>query len=202
VKLAGIILAGGASSRMGSPKALLPVPGSNETFLDRLIRVLGSACAPVVVVLGHDAERIGAGAARASEAVLVTNQEYREGQLSSLQCGLRALPQDAEGFLFTPVDIPTVTPETVAKLAAAFARERGRVSVAIPRCQGRHGHPVACAQELAREFLALDRAAQARDVIHRYLARTCYVDVDDPGILRDIDDLKTYRALLEPFESK
>jgi molybdenum cofactor cytidylyltransferase len=187
---------------MGSPKALLRVPGSTETFLDRLISVLREHCAPVIVVLGHEAERIRAGAARESEAVFVVNGQYRDGQLSSLQCGLRELPQDAEGFLFTPVDIPLVAPATVAALARAFAQEGGRALVAIPCFEGRRGHPVCCARELGAELLRLAPGAQARDVIYRHAARTCYVDVDDPGVLRDIDDPETYHALLVPSQSK
>ena len=132
---------------------------------------------------------------------MVVNEQYREGQLSSLQCGIRALPPDAEGFLFMPVDVPMVTPGTVAALAGAFPEE-GRAPVAVPRFRGRHGHPVCCTREVGKELLALGSGAQAREVIHRHAARTCYVDVDDPGILRDIDDPEAYRALLELSESK
>jgi molybdenum cofactor cytidylyltransferase len=195
VNLAAIILSGGASSRMGSPKALLSLPGAGETFLDRLIGVLGAHASPVIVVLGHESDRIRAGSARASEAVFVTNARYQEGQLSSLQCGLAAVPHVAEGFMFTPVDIPLVRPETVEALAIGFEREAGRPLLAIPRCEGRRGHPVCCARELIPEFLALPAHAQARDVIRRHAAQTCYVDVDDTGILRDIDNLEAYRAL-------
>ncbi len=200
MNVAGIILAAGESRRMGTPKALLTY--RDETFLDRLIRVLGGSCAQVIVVLGHEAEQIEAGAARAGEAVFVVNEQYRDGQLSSLQCGLRAVPQDAEGFLFTPVDIPLIAPATVAALAGALANPAARALVAVPRYAGRRGHPVGCARQLGAELLALAPGAQAREVIHRHAGRTCYVDVDDPGILRDIDDPETYRALLEPSESK
>ncbi|HVX65036.1 MAG TPA: nucleotidyltransferase family protein [Bryobacteraceae bacterium] len=202
MKLSAIILSGGESRRMGTPKALLEAPGSSETFLDRLIRVFRAQCAPVIVVLGHEADRIRAGAARADEAVFVVNERYREGQLSSLQCGVRAVPPEAEGFLFTPVDIPMVAPGTVAALAGALAREDGRALVALPRCAGRHGHPVCCRRAIGEELLTLAPGAQARDVIHRHAAQTCYVDVDDPGILRDIDDPAAYQAMFEPSESK
>ncbi|HEX8984859.1 MAG TPA: nucleotidyltransferase family protein [Bryobacteraceae bacterium] len=195
MNLAAIILSGGASTRMGSPKALLRAPGGGETFLDRLIGVLGAHASPVIVVLGHEAERIRAGSARAPGALFVTNARYREGQLSSLQCGLAAVPRETVGFLFTPVDIPLVRSGTVEALAMAFEREAGRALVAVPRCEGRRGHPVCCARELIPEFLALPPEGQARDVIHRHASRTCYVDVDDPGVLRDIDDFASYCSL-------
>jgi molybdenum cofactor cytidylyltransferase len=194
--LPAIILAGGASRRMGRAKALLPLPGSGETFLDRVIAVLGLHCSPVIVVLGHEAERIRAGLSPQSEAVFVVNGKYAEGQLSSLKCGLGLVPAGAPGFMFMPVDLPLVQPETVARLAAAFEGRR-RPVLAIPRFEGRRGHPVCCARELIPEFLGLPPGAQARDVIHRHAAEACYVDVDDPGILRDIDDLEAYRSLFE-----
>lgn len=198
--LAAVILAGGASVRMGTPKALLQAPGGRETFLDRLIGVLGTRCAPVIVVLGHEADRIRSGLERQSEAVFVMNKDYSLGQLSSLQIGLRAVPPDAAGVLFTPLDLPMVQPETIARLAEEFERRAGRPLLVIPRFQGKHGHPVCCARELIPEFLDLSARAQARDVIHRHTSQTCYVDVIDSGILRDIDDPETYRSLLESAE--
>lgn len=193
--LAGVILAGGASSRMGSPKALLRAPGSSESFLDRLIGILAPHCDPVIVVLGHHAETIRAGISRGSQAVLVVNERYALGQLSSLQCGLRAVPENAAGVLFTPVDHPSVRPETVERIVAAFRTEAGAVLV-IPRHQGERGHPVCCARELIPEFLALPPDAQARDVVRGHLGQACYVEVDDAGVLRDIDDPETYRRLV------
>jgi molybdenum cofactor cytidylyltransferase len=184
---------------MGRPKALLPAPGCAETFLDRLIGMLAAHCAPVIVVLGHDAGRIRAGLARQSEAMFAVNRDYQRGQLSSLQCGLAAVPADAAGALFTPVDLPLVLPETIARLAEAFKRQP---VLLIPRYQGRRGHPVCCAREIIPEFLDLPDGAQARDVIHRHTARTCYVDVDDPGILRDIDDPLAYHSLPGCAESR
>jgi molybdenum cofactor cytidylyltransferase len=193
VSLAGLILAGGASTRMGSPKALLACQG--ETFLDRLIGILAICCRPVIVVLGHRAEAVRAGLSRAGQATFVVNENYREGQLSSLQCGLLAAPWACDGVLFTPVDHPAVAPATVAALAEAFAHRAGKL--VIPRFRGRHGHPVCCARELIPEFFVLEKGSQAREVIHRHTSLTCYVDVDDPGILADVDDPEAYRSLIQ-----
>jgi CTP:molybdopterin cytidylyltransferase MocA len=194
MKIAGLILAAGASTRMGSPKALLKFRG--ETFLDRLIGILASHCAPVIVVLGHQAEAIEAGLRRAGQARLVLNPDHRKGQLSSLQCGLRAVPSESRGVLFTPVDHPAVEPATVQRLV----EQAGRVPpplLVIPRYEGRGGHPVCCARDLIPEFLALPAVAQAREVIRRHLEHTCYVEVEDPGILKDVDDPEAYRRLIQ-----
>lgn len=185
-----LILAAGASSRMGSPKALLPLDG--ETFVDRLIGIYSIHCRPIVVVLGHDAEIILAGIRRASDATFVRNPDPGRGQLTSLQCGLAALPPDIPGVLFTPVDYPAVRPSTIEQLAVNLP---GNLLV-IPCYQGRHGHPVAIAQELIPEFLALPETARASDVIHRHAGQTRYLEVADPGVITDIDTPEAYQQLL------
>ena len=193
---AGVILAAGESSRMGRPKALLPAPGWEppENFLDRMIGLLAAHADPIIVVLGAHANVIREGSARASQVTFVVNERYRDGQLSSLQCGLRAVPVEAAGVIFTPVDFPRVLADTVAGVVAAFLRGGGS-GLAIPRFQGRRGHPVCAARRLIPEFLALPVEAQAREIVHRHAAEACYVDVDDPGILRDVDDPEAYRSL-------
>jgi molybdenum cofactor cytidylyltransferase len=196
VSLAGLILAAGASRRMGAPKALLEVQG--ETFLDRLIGLFSFHCSPVLVVLGHNAETVKAGLHRASDASFVVNPDPEKGQLSSLKCGLRVIPPDVEGVIFTPVDYPKIESSTIEALATAFRREAGRSPVIIPRHQGRHGHPVCVARELIPEFLALGEDSQAREVIHRNSNRTYYVEVGDPWILVDVDDREAYQQLIDP----
>ena len=185
---AGLILAAGESSRMGSAKALLEFRG--ETFLDRLIRCFSAYCFPVIVVLGHEPEVIRAGVRSAGNAMFVLNADYSRGQFSSMQCGLRAVPEDAEGILFTPVDHPNIEPATVAQLIAAGA------PIAIPQYLGRHGHPVLFTRALIPEFLALGADAQARQVFHGHASEIQYLDVADPGILDDIDDPDAYHRLL------
>jgi molybdenum cofactor cytidylyltransferase len=193
--IAGIILAAGASSRMGTPKALLEFRG--ETFLDRLIRVLSGVCDPVIVALGYHAEEIRAATVRGN-ARFVTNPDPSRGQLSSLQTALAEVPSDAEIFLFQPVDCPASEPETVRRIIGAFSSpSSGDALLVIPRYAGHRGHPVAARRELISEFLALPAEAQAKNVVHRHVDRTHYLDVDDPGILSDIDDPEAYRVLQE-----
>jgi CTP:molybdopterin cytidylyltransferase MocA len=190
--IAGIILAGGASRRMGTPKALLRF--EDETFLDRMIRLFAEALNPVIVVLGHQGEQIRAGLERAAQAAFVVNPDPERGMLSSLQCSLAAVPGDAEAVMFTPVDHPQLSGSTLEKLAAAFAEHRAPVTV--PTYAGRHGHPVCIARPLIAELLALPTTAQASDVIHRYAQQTCYVAVDDAAVTTDIDDPAAYAGLL------
>jgi CTP:molybdopterin cytidylyltransferase MocA len=195
--IAGIILAAGASSRMGSPKALLEYRG--ESFIQRLVRVLSPVCDRVIVVLGYHAAAIRPGLPGA--AVVAINPAPERGQLSSLQTALAALPSDAEGFLFTPVDSPAVEIETVERLADEFRRRDPATLLVIPRIQTptgpKRGHPVFAARAIAEELLALPPTAMANEVIHGHIPQTVYVDVNDPGILTDIDDREAYRRLSE-----
>ncbi len=200
MSVAAVILAAGESRRMGFPKALLELAG--ETFVDRLIGIFRAYCSPVVVVTGHDAGDVEAGARRAAQALFVRNAAYRLGQLSSLQCGLKALPEDCGGVLFTPVDYPAIQPGTVARLVEGFERRAPHELVVVPRCGGRRGHPVACARALFDEILALPADAQARDVIRRHRDATAYVDVEDPGILEDADDPAAYERLKQWFQAR
>lgn len=180
MKTAAIILAGGASRRMGSPKALLPYKGKN--FINTLIDVFAQ-CDQTVVVLGHDADRVRSGIT--SPATIAVNSHPERGQLSSLQLGLAAVAQ-ADAVLFTPVDYPAISSETVARLLP-YAGE-----FAMPRYQGRRGHPVLINRTLVQEMLACKTSA--RDVIRAHTP--VYVEVNDPGILEDVDDPAAYARLV------
>jgi molybdenum cofactor cytidylyltransferase len=190
--IAGIILAAGASSRMGTPKALLDYRG--ETFLNRLIRVLGTVCDPVIVVLGYDADEIRAQVS--GRARFVINPDPSRGQLSSLQTALAEVPADAEGFLFIPVDCPSAEPSTVERIVGAFHAPE-RPLLVIPRHEGNRGHPVCARRELIEEFLALPPEGQAKEVVRCHADRTHYLDTFDSGVLNDIDDPEAYRILQE-----
>jgi molybdenum cofactor cytidylyltransferase len=183
---AGLILAAGESRRMGYPKALLRY--KDETFLDTLIGLFAERCSVVIVVLGARAEEIRARTLR--PATFVVNPDYVRGMTTSLQCGLRAAPPEAQNILFTLVDHPSVVPGT---LDALFA---GSAPVRVPRYKGRRGHPILFSRDLIPEFLALSETGAARDVVRGHAAETEYLDLDDPGIMADIDDLDAYSGLI------
>jgi CTP:molybdopterin cytidylyltransferase MocA len=191
---------------MGFPKALLTYRA--ETFLDTLCGLFAARCSPVIVVLGANAEQVRARSTR--PATFVVNPDYRSGQTSSMQCGLRAVPPDAAGVLFTLVDHPAVAPETIEALLGGSLLASSplppprdpwppapgpRPLLRVPRYQGRRGHPIWLSRELIPEFLALPVDGAARDVVRSHALQTGFVDVDDPGILADIDDPEAYRNL-------
>jgi molybdenum cofactor cytidylyltransferase len=180
--IAAIILAAGSSTRMGQPKAGLVYQG--ETFMNRLVRLMGAECDPVIVVTSAPASVPGSSN--------VINPDPSRGMLSSLQCGLRAVPAEATAIAFLPVDLPAVSDKTIAALVNGWSGE----SLRIPRFNGHSGHPVIIERALIAEFLSLPDTAKPSDVIHRFSDKAVYVDVDDPGTIKDIDTPADYEALL------
>ena len=184
---AALILAAGESRRMGTPKPLLVYRG--ETFVDRLVGLFSERCSRVIVVLGANAEPIRKGLKR--PATFVVNADYAQGQTSSMQCGLRAVPDDCPGVLFTLADHPAVSPGTRdAVLAHADA------PVCVPRYLGKRGHPILFSRSLIGEFLALPPTGAAREVVRAHADETVFLDLNDPGIVADVDDPAAYRALI------
>lgn len=190
--IAGVILSGGASRRMGTPKALLRF--QNETFLDRLIRLFSSVCDPVIVVVGLHAGQIQSGIERGRDVLFAVNPDPDRGMLSSLQCGLALAPREAGAAMFSPVDHPHLEPATLATLAARFRADRAPVTV--PTYGGEHGHPVCISRSVLDELLALPLDAKPSDVIHRHVPQTVYVEVADPAVVTDVDDPAAYAGLL------
>lgn len=190
--IAGILLSGGASRRMGTPKALLRF--RDETFLDRLIRIFTRVCSPVIVVVGQHADQIESGIERHREVLFAINPNPDRGMLSSLQCGLALVPPESEAAMFLPVDHPHIERSTIETLAARFRRDRPLVTV--PTYAGEHGHPVCIARAVVDELLALPPEAKASDVIHRHVLETVYIEIPDPAIVTDIDDPTAYAELL------
>lgn len=183
---AAVILAAGASSRMGTPKALLDA-GAGESFLDRLAGVFLAAGCSVYAVLGEDATPIAKASRRCAEITFVLNPDPSRGQLSSLQCGLRAVA-GADSVFFTPVDAPGISRGTILVLQDFLAGK----DFAIPIYEGKRGHPVLMRAACAAEFLHPPDGASARDILHARRASTRFVEVADPGILEDIDDPAGY----------
>lgn len=195
----GIVLAGGRSSRMGRPKALLPIGSGGDTFFDRVTRTLLEAgIEDVIVVVGADALAIRAGARPRSGVRIVDNPEYEQGQLTSLLAGLRALDASrATAALVTLIDVPLVSAETVRTLMAA-QRERD-APVVRPVSNGRHGHPVIFGRALFQELQSADPAQGAKPVVRAHAAEMVEVPVDDEGAFTDIDTREDYEKHIGPL---
>lgn len=179
---AGLILAGGASSRMGRPKALLELEG--ETFVARLVRLLAAAgCDPVAVVVGADAAIIAPAIPRGARTVCA--DDWARGMRASLAAGLRALP--AVDVLLTHVDRPRVAPATLWALLALTGDRP-----LIARHAGVAGHPVRLPASLRDRLLQSDDAPLSA-ILSAAFPR--HLDVCDPGVTLNVNTPADYAGL-------
>lgn len=197
MRVGTIVLSAGASRRMGTPKALLHLGAgpTEQSFLERVMATALAGAAPVVVVLGHHAEAIRSSVELAAVHV-VENAAPELGMLSSFKVGLRALaeaPADITGVLAWPVDHPLVRPATLLRLREEHAAHPGRAIV--PRFEGRGGHPTLFARTLWPALLALPDEVGARGLYERQPRAELRIDVDDPGVVHDVDTPDDYRKL-------
>lgn len=199
---AGVILAAGESSRMGTDKALLPWPPqtgaqlpSRDTFLSAAIRSL-TATDFVLVVAGKN-EAALAPIAYANGASLVTNPDPSRGQFSSLQVGLHeVLNRGRDAAVVTLVDRPPANPSTIILLRDAYESALQNIWAVVPEFSGKHGHPYLLGRELIEIFLQAPPTANARDIEHRYQQHIQYVAVSDPFVALNINTPEDYAALL------
>jgi CTP:molybdopterin cytidylyltransferase MocA len=191
--LDGIVLAAGASSRMGQPKALLEVDGT--PFLEHAIRLLRHAGCRYIVAVVNDADDWITRLADATGAEPVINDQPGSEQIDSLRLGIANLPDDYDAIMVLPVDFPRVQQDTVNALVAEFRRQP--VAVLNPAHQGKPGHPVIFSRDVVTELLRPDLPEGARTVIDRHIAEAKTLDVDDAGVLIDIDTPADFKEHVE-----
>ena len=179
-----IITAAGSAERFGGRKLLTPIDG--EPLLDRTIRsLLDGGVSKVIVVVGRDdraeLER-DVNALNDARVWPIENPDPERGMFSSIQEGIQEVSGDA--LLVLPGDMPYVKPETVRLVLDTWQLRRGIVS---PRYRGKRGHPVAMPMGFRDEIRATPVSANLHEVIKRHLDMRVDLDVDDPGVLRDVD---------------
>jgi molybdenum cofactor cytidylyltransferase len=183
--LAAVILSGGASRRMGAPKALLPYHHGG-TFLEHLLKVTDH---PRIgwrrVVLGADAAAIAEGVELPADEVVI-NENWEAGQLSSIQCGLRSLPEGTDGMLLCLIDHPLISRELAGELVERFYLS-GK-SIVLPVYKGRRGHPVIFASRLYEELLSAPLETGARAVVWTHREEVYEMETDEEGCVLNLND--------------
>ena len=200
----GIVLAAGASSRMGRAKASLPLGQMGETVLSRVIRTLLQGGVPdVVVVSGAHIDAVRAALpVHEPRARVIEHAGWQGGQLSSLLAGLVAIDDPLlEGVLVSPVDVPLVHAATVSAVIEAWRRTRAPIvrpvdpSTSLRAGGARHGHPVIFDRSVFDDLRAADPAVGAKAVFARHRDRVLDVAVNDPGAFEDIDTPEDYEKI-------
>jgi len=192
-KCAGIILAAGKSSRMGTLKSNLKF-NNKKTFLTKIVDSLrDSGIVDIFVVAGYKADEVQQ-FHKGLDVRFVFNPDYeKEGQISSLKSALRVIGSDYFGTIMCLIDHPAVTPETISKLIEE-ANNRSDVIV-IPRYCKKTGHPVYIGRKLFPEIINLKPDYPLNRFINRNLKpakKVLYIDVADKYILQDIDTQTDY----------
>jgi len=183
-RIEAILLAAGESRRMGYPKPLLRVGA--ESFIARTTALALGVATRLVIVLGAHAERIRPAIARDARVVVVENPDFDRGQLSSLKVGLAAvIAGGADAVVIHLADHPLVAPATFRALVDDYRRTAKPIVVA--RYRGRRGHPVLFDRTVFAELMAASEDLGARVVVNADPARVGYVEVDDPGVVLDLD---------------
>jgi molybdenum cofactor cytidylyltransferase len=187
--IAGLLLAAGASRRMGRPKLLLPV-GGKPMLRWAAEALVAAGLSPVVAVLGHEALAVGETLA-GLPVLRLENRSYPEGQASSLRAGVGALPPTCRAAAVALGDMPGLRAAAVVKLVEAF--RSGGKGIALPVYHGRRGHPVVFDLERYRtELLALSGDEGGRSLLARHTEDVLEVPVGDAGVLLDVDTPEAY----------
>ena len=177
---------------MGRDKSLLPL--GERTFLEHLAAMLDGEVEPLIVVLGHHAAEIEQQARVPSSAQILRNPNYHLGQLSSLHVALRSLAGRAvDGALVCLVDHPALTKQVVRTLVLKFRQSQS--SILIPTWRGRRGHPVLFSSRLFQELLEAPMDQGARAIVRRHPEDVGLVEVEEEGIIWDVDRPEDYAAL-------
>jgi len=198
-RIAGLILAAGRSTRMGGPNKLLEEINGRALVRYVAEHVLASRAKPVIVVTGHQKERVERALA-GLPVTFVHNPDFAEGLSTSLKTGIAALAADAadaadaDGAIVCLGDMPQVTPQLIDRLIAAFDPERGAL-VVIPTIDGKRGNPVLWSRRFFPDLAAVEGDVGARHLIGGYAEAVAEVPLDDAGALTDVDTPEALTAV-------
>ena len=190
--ISAIVLAAGESRRMGEAKQLLPWEG--KTVLGHVLdTLLSSSVQEVILVLGHEAERVLEKVA-IREIKVVFNPDYQKGMSASLRRGLLAMNPSAEAFLVFLADQPAITPEIIDQLIDSFRRARPGKSIVVPSFGGRRGHPVLFGRKYREEFGGLTGEVGGREILARHPEDILELEMDTDAVLTDLDTPEDYQS--------
>lgn len=183
-RIHAILLAAGESSRMGYPKPLLRVGA--DSFIARTAALALDVADQLLIVLGAHADRVRPAITPDPRIIVVENPHFTRGQLSSLKVGLATIIDGgADAVIVHLADHPLVSPATFHALLDGYRKTASPIVIA--RYDGHRGHPVLFDRAVFAELMAAPEDQGARVVVNADPSRVRYVDVDDPGVVLDLD---------------
>src|SRR5580704_9939350 len=182
-RIGAVVLAAGMSSRMGEAKQLLRL-GDNILLGQVLEHVRSSRAKDIVLVLGHEAEKIKEQVSTENLTVVI-NESYQQGMGTSLRTGLAALPPSVNAALIVLADQPFIRPKTLDLLMDQYMRSNAQI--VIPTYKGFRGNPVLLDRSVFSEVMALTGDIGCRAIFGNHLEGIVKVPVEDVGILLDLD---------------
>jgi len=185
-RVAALVLAAGQSRRMGTLNKLLIGIDGKPMVRHVAEAVQGSQARPIIVVTGHEREKVEAALSGVGVASFVFNPDYAQGLSTSLKQGLAALPAGTEGAVVCLGDMPKVAASEIDRLIAAFNALEGR-AICVPTRRGKRGNPVLLASRLFPELSSVSGDVGARDVIAAHPELVVEVEMDGDGVVTDID---------------
>ncbi|MDD9980605.1 MAG: molybdopterin-binding/glycosyltransferase family 2 protein [Gammaproteobacteria bacterium] len=191
--VSAVVLAAGRSTRMGAVNKLLATIDGRAMVRAVVGELEGASVRPIVVVTGHEADRVEEALAGA-DVRLVHNSEYREGLSASIRAGLAAVPESTQAAVICLGDMPLVRSKHLDKLVAAFDPAEGR-EICVPVFEGKRGNPVLFARRFFAEMTAVRGDVGARHLIGEYEEFVCEVAMDDRAVLVDVDSPQALRDL-------
>jgi len=189
IRVAAIVLAAGAGTRMGGAGKLLAETGGHPMVRHALEAACASRAAGAFVVIGHDAGRVRSALGPDGEqhgVTVVENPAYRRGLAGSLRAGLLALPAGIDGVVVLLGDMPRVQASHVDRLIEAFAAS-GRQAICVPAHRGRRGNPVLWPAGLIAELAALEGDTGGRALFARHAGAVREIEMPDDAVLFDVD---------------
>jgi molybdenum cofactor cytidylyltransferase len=196
--ISGILLSAGSSSRFGSPKALASIDHM-PAIIYLLEKLITTSLDEIIVVLGADSQQIEPCLFKHKKIRVVHNKDYKFGQTSSVQTGLRSLAPDASGFMILPVDCPFIQEYTVDAVIARFKLDRPP-GVIIPAYQNHRGHPPVFDIRFKDEILKLDPSHGINEVLHAHPASVITFEFDDPGIAQSFNTPEEFKEIKKIFQ--
>lgn len=191
----GVILAAGNSTRIGFPKPLLKV--GKYSFIETIIlKLINASINNIIVILGDNYSFVQP-IINKYQVKIIKNEKVEEGQISSIKIALENISKYSHGFISFPVDFPFVKVETLKALIDAFLITEK--SIVLPKCNKRRGHPVIFKKIMFPYFFYCPLEEGARWILKNFNSEIYEVNVEDVGVLYNINSLVDYKNAISLF---